>query len=92
MIQDCRGRHDSEGDFYPFKDDTRDGLDSLDWICAQPWSNGRVGMFGPSYLGAVQWAVAGERHPALQAIVPNVIACALWKSGHKQGQALSSVL
>ena len=61
VMQDCRGRHDSEGEFYPFRDDTPDGLDSLDWICAQPWSNGRVGMFGPSYLGGVQWAVAGER-------------------------------
>ncbi|MBT3290699.1 MAG: CocE/NonD family hydrolase, partial [Victivallales bacterium] len=44
VMQDCRGRHDSDGEFYPFRDDTPDGLDSLDWICAQPWSNGRVGM------------------------------------------------
>jgi putative CocE/NonD family hydrolase len=92
VIQDCRGRHDSEGEFYPFRDDTPDGLDSLDWICAQPWSNGRVGMFGPSYLGAVQWALAGERHPALQAIVPNVIPCDFWKSGYWRNGAFSLAL
>ncbi len=92
VIQDCRGRHDSEGEFYPFRDDTPDGLDSLDWICAQPWSNGRVGMFGPSYLGGVQWAVAGERHPALQAIVPNVIPCDFWKSGYWRNGAFSLAL
>jgi uncharacterized protein len=92
VIQDCRGRHDSEGEFYPFRDDTPDGLDSLDWICAQPWSNGRIGMFGPSYLGAVQWAVAVKRHPALQAIAPNVIPCDFWKSGYWRNGAFSLAL
>jgi putative CocE/NonD family hydrolase len=92
VIQDCRGRHDSEGEFYPFRTDTPDGLDSLDWICAQPWSNGRVGMFGPSYLGAVQWALAAEHHPALQAIVPNVIPIDFWKSGYWRHGAFSLAL
>ena len=92
VIQDCRGRHDSEGEFYPFRDDTPDGLESLDWICAQSWSNGRVGMFGPSYLGAVQWALAAEHHPALQAIVPNVIPCDFWKSGYWRQGAFSLAL
>lgn len=81
MVQDCRGRFDSEGEFYPFRDDGRDGYDTLDWICAQPWSNGRVGMFGPSYLGLVQWALACEGHPALQAMVPNVCPNDFWKRG-----------
>ncbi len=81
VMQDCRGRYDSEGEFYPFRDDGRDGYDSLDWICAQPWSNGRVGMFGPSYLGLVQWALAVEGHPALQAMVPNVCPCDFWRRG-----------
>ena len=92
VIQDCRGRYDSEGEFYPFRDDGPDGLDSLDWICAQPWSNGRVGMFGPSYLGGVQWAVAVEGHPALQAIVPNAIPCDFWKSGYWRNGAFSLAL
>ena len=55
LIQDCRGRYDSEGEFYPFINDAQDGYDSLEWIAGQPWSNGNVGMLGPSYLGAVQW-------------------------------------
>ena len=92
VIQDCRGRHDSEGEFYPFRDDTPDGLDSLDWICAQSWSNSRIGMFGPSYLGAVQWALAAEHHPALQAIVPNVIPIDFWKSGYWRQGAFSLAL
>lgn len=92
VTQNCRGRYGSEGHFYPFRDDTPDGLDSLDWICAQPWSNGRIGMLGGSYLGAVQWAVAGERHPGLQALVPNVMPCDLWKSCYWRNGALSLAL
>ena len=92
MIQDCRGRYDSEGVFYPFVDDAHDGCDTLDWVVAQPWSNGRVGMFGPSYLGAVQWLLACEGHPALQAIVPNVMPCNLWKQGYWCNGAFSLAL
>jgi len=92
VIQDCRGRYDSEGEFYPFQDDGRDGYDSLDWICAQSWSNGRVGMFGPSYLGAVQWLLAVEKHPALQAIVPNVIPGDFWRNGYWKSGAFSLAL
>ncbi len=92
VIQDCRGRYDSEGEFYPFRDDGKDGYDSLNWICAQPWSNGRVGMFGPSYLGLVQWALAVEGHPALQAMVPNVMTCNFWKRGYWCNGAFSLAL
>ena len=79
IVQDCRGRFDSDGEFYPFRQDGPDGYDTLDWICAQAWSNGRVGMFGPSYLGLVQWSLACEGHPALQAMVPNVCCNDYWK-------------
>jgi len=81
VMQDCRGRFDSEGEFYPFREDGPDGYDTLDWICAQEWSNSRVGMFGPSYLGIVQWRLAVEQHPALQAIVPNVCPNDFWRQG-----------
>lgn len=66
-----RGRGDSEGAFEPFS--ARDGSDAADaigWAAAQPWSNGRVGMWGGSYLGYSQWAAAGHRPPALRTIVP----------------------
>ena len=54
LMQDCRGRFDSAGEFFLFRADGPDGHDTLEWICAQEWSNSRAGMFGPSYLGMVQ--------------------------------------
>lgn len=72
LAQDCRGRHDSGGEWVPFHHERKDGADTLDWICKQPWSDGSVGMIGGSYLGYVQWAAAVERHPALKCIVPQV--------------------
>jgi putative CocE/NonD family hydrolase len=66
-----RGRGDSEGDFTPFSaQDGKDAADAIAWAAAQPWSNGRVGMWGGSYLGYAQWAAAARRPPALRTIVP----------------------
>lgn len=70
VIQDCRGRYDSEGEFYPEIHDAKDGYDTIDWCARQPWSNGRVGMFGCSYLGCVQWYCAHLNNPHLKCIVP----------------------
>lgn len=92
MIQDCRGRYDSGGVFYPFADDAHDGYDTLDWVVSQKWSNGRVGMFGPSYLGAVQWLLACKGHPSLKAIVPNVMPCDLWREAYWHDGAFSLAL
>ena len=50
VIQDTRGRHASEGEFYAFVDDIDDGYDTVEWAAAQPWSNGKVGMYGASYV------------------------------------------
>lgn len=72
VFQSSRGRYDSEGEWHPYFDEIEDGHDTLDWIAAQPWSNGRVGMFGSSYLASVQWLAALGGHPALQAIAPAV--------------------
>ncbi len=72
LAQDCRGRHDSGGEWDPFMNERKDGYDTLDWIAKQSWSNGSVGMIGGSYGGLVQWTAAVERHPALKAIVPQV--------------------
>ena len=44
VIQNVRGTHGSEGEFFPFVYEKRDGLETLEWVLAQPWSNGRVGM------------------------------------------------
>ena len=74
VIQDTRGRYTSGGEFYCFADDINDGYDTVEWAAAQPWSSGRVGMIGASYVGATQWLAAVARPPHLAAIAPNVTA------------------
>ncbi|MES1246082.1 MAG: CocE/NonD family hydrolase [Actinomycetota bacterium] len=72
VVQDVRGRFGSGGTFTPFLDDGADGADTIDWIVAQPWSSGKVGMAGGSYAGATQWAAARARPAGLTAIAPFV--------------------
>lgn len=74
VIQDTRGRHSSEGEFYAFRDDINDGYDTVEWAAAQHWSTGKVGMFGASYVGATQWLAAISRPPHLVTIAPTVTA------------------
>lgn len=69
LVQDCRGKFWSNGRFHPF-DEAEDGHATLDWIANQSWCNGRIGMFGASYLGYVQVAAAGGGHEALKCIAP----------------------
>ena len=72
VVQDCRGRFASEGDYYPFVNDVNDGYDAVEWAATLPWSNGRVGTFGQSYPGATQYMIAchDRMPPHLQAMVP----------------------
>jgi hypothetical protein len=70
VVQDVRGRYHSEGEFRPYQQEGRDGHDTIEWAAAQPWSNGRVGTFGLSYPGAVQWLAAMEAPPHLVSIFP----------------------
>jgi uncharacterized protein len=70
VVQDVRGRYASEGEFRPYEHEGRDGYDTIEWAARQPWSNGRVGTFGLSYPGAVQWLAAVEGPPHLEAMVP----------------------
>ncbi len=74
VIQDTRGRFDSEGEWYPFLHETNDGYDTVEWAAALPGSNGEVGMFGGSYVGATQWLAAIGKPPHLKAIYPYVTA------------------
>ena len=74
IVQDTRGRWASEGSFHAFRNEQQDGHDTCAWIVDQPWSNGRIGMWGGSYVGATQWQSALGRAPGLQAIVPTVTA------------------
>lgn len=70
VIQDVRGRYASDGEFDAYKNERRDGYDTIEWAATQPWSNGNVGTFGLSYPGAVQWLAAVENPPHLKAMVP----------------------
>jgi putative CocE/NonD family hydrolase len=71
-VQDCRGRFASPGQWEPFFNEPKDGYDAIEWLAVQPWSNGKVGMIGASYLGWVQWWAARENPPHLVTIIPNV--------------------
>ena len=72
VVQDVRGRYDSEGSYYPYAAEANDGYDAQQWAGSQPWSSGKVGMLGSSYRAAVQWLPAPLRSPALVAIIPAV--------------------
>ena len=72
VVQDVRGRFESDGKFHPFHQEIDDGFDTVEWCARQPWSNGRVGMYGISYLGATQWLAAASQAPNLQCIFPGL--------------------
>jgi len=74
VIQDVRGRYASEGQWYTFKNEPNDGYDTVEWAAALPYSDGRVGMFGGSYVGATQMLAAIAHPPHLAGICPIVTA------------------
>jgi putative CocE/NonD family hydrolase len=74
VLQDTRGRYGSGGEFYPFKNESNDGYDTVEWVAGLPNSNGKVGMFGGSYVGATQMLAAATTPPHLRAIFPYVTA------------------
>jgi uncharacterized protein len=78
VIQDVRGRGDSEGEFYPFRNEGRDGAESIAWLRERPESNGRVGMYGFSYQGMTQLLAAAEQPEGLTCIAPGMCACDLY--------------
>ena len=71
VIQDIRGQGASDGTFYEYAYDRNDGYDSVEWAAHLPGSNGKVGMYGSSYVGATQWLAATGAPPSLKAIVPS---------------------
>lgn len=74
VSQDVRGTFRSEGEFIPFFDEANDGYDTVQWIADQPWSDGNVGMIGPSYVGVTPVQAALAAPPALKAIAPSITA------------------
>jgi uncharacterized protein len=70
VMQDVRGRYASDGRFDPYRQEGADGYDTIEWAARQPWSDGRIGTYGLSYPGAVQWLAALEEPPHLVAMAP----------------------
>ena len=68
VMQDCRGRYESEGGFSKYVEEGRDGYDTLEWIMEQPWCNGRIGTFGLSYGAHTQAALGALDPPGLGAM------------------------
>jgi putative CocE/NonD family hydrolase len=84
VIQDVRGRYASEGEFYHGSNEVADGYDTLNWIAAQPWSNGKIGMTGISYLAAVQTAAACSGNEHLSSLMHIFAPADYYKCGHRQ--------
>jgi putative CocE/NonD family hydrolase len=74
IVQDVRGRYASDGEWYPFKHESEDGYDTVEWAASLPYSDGRVGMFGGSYVGATQMLAAIAQPPHLAGICAVVTA------------------
>src|ERR1700685_3014398 len=86
--QDVRGRYTSDGDWYPFLHESNDGYDTVEWAASLPYSNGKVGMYGGSYVGATQMLAAIARPPHLAGICPVVTASNYHDGWTYQGGAL----
>ena len=70
VIQDCRGRYNSDGEWEPFKYESNDGYDSVEWAASLPYSNGKVATYGASYVGVTQMLLAIAAPPHLAGIFP----------------------
>jgi putative CocE/NonD family hydrolase len=88
VIQDVRGRGESEGDFYPFRTEGEDGYDTVQWVAGLPECDGNVGMYGFSYQGLTQLLAAAEQPPALRAIAPAMTAGDLYSGWFYKGGLL----
>ena len=87
--QDVRGKFDSDGQFYPQKNEANDGYDMDEWIGKQPWFNGKLGTMGGSYVGYTQWAQAVRGSKYLVAMAPQVTTPDLYNNWFYTDGALS---
>jgi hypothetical protein len=87
VVQDVRGRYTSEGEWYTFKHESEDGYDTVEWAAGLPHANGKVGMFGGSYVGATQMLAAVAHPPHLAGICPIVTASNYHENWTYQGGA-----
>jgi putative CocE/NonD family hydrolase len=87
VIEDVRGRYKSPGHFYHGIYETNDGFDTVEWIARQPWSNGKIGMTGVSYLAAVQQATAISGAPHLASMFHIQAPMSYYQNGVRRGGA-----
>ncbi|MGA2000988.1 MAG: CocE/NonD family hydrolase [Terriglobales bacterium] len=80
-VQDVRGRYESQGDYRISADDVQDGFDTDEWIARQPWSNGKVGTYGCSYVGDVQVMQAKLHNPHLATMIPQAAGSSIPERG-----------
>ncbi len=73
----CRGTFSSTGEWFPMRDEARDGLATHRWVTEQPWFPGSMILAGPSYLGYTQWATAAQEPGSIAAMVPHVTSSRL---------------
>ena len=92
VVVDVRGRYESEGSFTAWTHDGQDAHDTLTWVAGEQWSNGRVGTWGRSYGGLVQWQLAHLGHPSLACIAPQVIHDDYFWDGYWTGGAFQLAL
>jgi uncharacterized protein len=92
VVVDVRGRYESEGTFTAWEHDGRDAHDTLTWAAGEQWSNGRIGTWGRSYGGLVQWQLAHLGHPNLECIAPQVIHDDYFWDGYWTGGAFQLAL
>lgn len=89
VVQDCRGRWRSDGDWYPYRHESADSEDTIKWAAALPGSNGEVAMYGFSYPGSIQLLAASKNLPELKTIMPAMTSCSFYSPWTYEGGALS---
>jgi putative CocE/NonD family hydrolase len=92
VCQDARGCYQSEGTFYAYRHEAEDGHDTLAWIAERDWSNGKIGTWGRSYGGLVQWDLARLGSPHLTCMAPHVIVDDYFADYHYVGGAFQLTL
>ena len=88
VIQDVRGRFESEGEWYAFAKEAQDGFDTVQWLGVQPWSDGQVGTMGGSYAGSDQSALATMNPSHLSTMIVAVGASNYYHGSMRQNGAL----
>eukprot|EP00026_Physarum_polycephalum_P005648 Phypoly_transcript_05683.p1 GENE.Phypoly_transcript_05683~~Phypoly_transcript_05683.p1 ORF type:complete len:593 (+),score=64.07 Phypoly_transcript_05683:102-1880(+) len=93
ILQNCRGRFNSSGEYSPMRFETEDGFATMSWIKDQPWFNGKLGTAGVSYLGFTQYAVFGKDAPIqLSAAVPVLTSPFFYSNTHRKDAPILDVI